>query len=93
MAKEIIFDNLDKFIETLKKEQLRKLIFAKIDEKRSMNIGQNEVHVIHVKKTEILAYKDAAIYKFIVHDTGCDSAETELTQAGFEVHKRDRNIG
>jgi len=93
MAKEIVFENLAHFIETLKREQLHKLIFAQTDEKRSMNINQNEVQVLHVKKAEIIAYKDSTIYKFIAHDATYDSAETELAQAGFTVHKRDRNIG
>lgn len=93
MAKEIVFESLVNFIETLKREQLQRLIFTMIDEKRSSHdITRDEVLVHHVKKAEILAYKESTIFKFIAFDSLCDRAEVELTEAGFELNKRDRNI-
>jgi hypothetical protein len=92
MSKEIVFENIALFIETLKKEQLQRLIFAETNEKRSIQISRDEVQVLHVKKAEILAYKRSTIYKCIVHDESCDNAEKELLGAGFEINKRDRNI-
>ncbi|MCP4133452.1 MAG: hypothetical protein GY754_20960 [bacterium] len=91
MSDDRIFDTLEDFIAEMKNIGVSKIAFAQVNERRAEPLD-SEVAVILVVKLELLAYKDAVLYKYIAKDPDLDSIYNSLIEENFEVTKRSRNI-
>ena len=92
MSKEIIFDNLYNFIKEVKMNDIRKIAFSEVNEKRTKQMNPDELHVVHVKKADVLAYKSSIVYKCILEDIDLDEVYDLLLEEGFEVTRINKNI-
>jgi hypothetical protein len=92
MQREIIFDKLEQFTGEIKRLKIKKLAFAEINEKRAVEVEPGKVQVVDVSILEILAYKDATVYKCKIRDADFDSIHEILLDEGFDIVRRSRNI-
>jgi hypothetical protein len=93
MQREIIFDKMEEFISELNSRGVKKIAFTTVSEKRAKRTAPGQIGVIHVKKLELLAYKDSIIFKHLMTDEP-DFKEIHdfLENLGFEIKKINRNI-
>jgi hypothetical protein len=92
MQREIIYDTLESFLNGLKDHAIRKISFSETSEKRAEPVQPGTLHVVHVDRVELIAYKDSVIYKCIQKNIDRDSLFDRLTDEGFDVTRRNRNI-
>lgn len=92
MQREIIFDKIESYIQNLQDNNITKVAIATIDEKRPDQIEPNVLQVVHMKKIELLAYKDSIVYKCIIENRSPGDIEEILSPEGFEIIHRNRNI-
>lgn len=92
MQREIKFDSIKEFIHTLHAGSITKAAFTHINEKRAVEIQPGTLQVVDVVTAEILAYKDATIYKCKIENADLDNLYAMLEDEGFELTKRSRNI-
>lgn len=90
------FTSLEKYTEKLKQLGIQKIAFAQINEKRAVQTVENQVEVLQVVHLELLAYKDAVIYKCSLKEDltseKLQEIHASLEAQGFDVTKRNRNI-
>ena len=89
---EKIFDDLHLFIEECGSRDIKKIAFAETNEKRAEQVEDSVLEVVHVKKCDLLAYREGTIYKCVLRDIDLDETYNLLKEKGFEVEKVDRNI-
>jgi len=92
MPEEKIFEDLKSYILELNNMGIKKIAFAATDEKRAESVGENKVDVMRVVKADLLAYRDAVIFKCSLSNIDLDAVYEELVSSGFEVKKTNRNI-
>lgn len=92
MQREIKFDSLQEFINALHANSITKAAFTQINEKRAVEVKSGTLQVVDVVIAEILAYKDATIYKCKIENADLGDLYTMLENEGFELTKRSRNI-
>ncbi len=92
MQREVRFDKLEHFIDEMKRLGITKIAFAEINEKRAVQVDAEKLEVADVVQLEILAYKDSTIYKFQMKDADFEYLYDRLTEDGFEIVRRSRNI-
>lgn len=91
MAGEKIFDSPDEFTAFLKESGINKISFSEICERRAVQTD-DLLEVIVVKKVDLLAYKDSIIYKCALSTDDLDGLYQSLTDQGFDVNRKSRNI-
>ena len=92
MNNNILFDNLNDFINEVRGQGITKIAFSETNEKRAVQVSDKELKVMHLVKLELLAYKEAVIYKCIINDADHDAIYRRLNDDGFEVKRMNRNI-
>ncbi|GAB4220709.1 MAG: hypothetical protein Kow00102_09560 [Spirochaetota bacterium] len=92
MQREIKFDSIHEFINALHDVNITKLAFTQINEKRAVEVQPGTLQVVDVVIAEILAYKDATIYKCKIENADLNNLYVLLEDEGFELTKRSRNI-
>ncbi|HQL44949.1 MAG TPA: hypothetical protein PL073_13780 [Spirochaetota bacterium] len=92
MQREILFDSIHEFINTLRTNDITKVAFTQINEKRAREVAPGTLQVVDVAIAEILAYKDATIYKYKRDNADLPQLYAILQSQGFELIKRSRNI-
>ncbi len=93
MKPDLKFSNIEDFINALKEHGIHKAAFTLIDEKRAFEKAEREIEVLPLKRLEVLAYKDAVIFRYIQEgDVSFEKAYERLEREGFELVKRSRNI-
>ena len=92
MQREIIIDLLEGYIAGLKTAGIGEIVFCVIDEKRPEQTGPDSLEVLHIRRLELLAYRDSTIYKCRLNDPDFDAVHSYLEGMGFEVKKESRNI-
>ncbi len=92
MQREIKFDSLQEYIHALHSNNISRIAFTQINEKRAVEVRPGTLQVVDVVIAEILAYKDATIYKCKIENADLQSLYTQLEDEGFELTKRSRNI-
>ncbi|PKL39795.1 MAG: hypothetical protein CVV44_06120 [Spirochaetae bacterium HGW-Spirochaetae-1] len=92
MAGQKVYSELTTFISELKKNGIAKIVFAVTSEKRAEQVDQGKLEVVFVRKAEVLAYKNAMLYKCLTGDADIDSLQESLEKEGFEVTRTSRNI-
>jgi len=92
MAGEKVFDSIDDFTSFLKKEGIGKIAFAEVRERRAQQTREDLLEVVVVRKVDLLAYKDAVIYKCAFATDELDGLYNSLIEQGFEVNRKSRNI-
>ena len=90
------FTSLDEYTEKLKQLGIQKIAFAQVNEKRAVQKDDNQIEVMQVIHVELLAYKDAVIYKCSLKEDltseKLQEIHASLEAQGFDVTKRNRNI-
>ena len=92
MVNEIIFNELKNFIIELKNNKIEKVAFSEVNEKRTKQINPDELHVVHVRKVDVIAYKSSVVYKCSLDDIDLESTYNILENEGFEVTRINKNI-
>ncbi|MCX8124250.1 MAG: hypothetical protein N3F66_08810 [Spirochaetes bacterium] len=92
MQREIKFDSLQAFIDALHANSITKVAFTQINEKRAVEMQPGTLQVVDVIIAEILAYKDATIYKCKIENADLGNLYARLEDEGFELTRRSRNI-
>jgi hypothetical protein len=92
MQREITYDTLEAFLEELRKHAIRKISFSETSEKRAEQVQPGTLHVVHVDRVELIAYKDSVLYKCTRKNIDRDALFDRLAAEGFEVTRRNRNI-
>jgi len=91
MAGEKIFDTPEEFTAFLKSADIKKISFSEVSERRAVQTD-DLLEVIVVKKVDLLAYKNSVIYKCSLAADDLDELYRDLTDLGFEVNRKSRNI-
>ena len=92
MTGEKIYDSLDDFTAFLKKEGIGKIAFAEVCERRAQQTKDDLLEVVVVRKVDLLAYKDAVIFKCAFASDELNELYNSLVEQGFEVNRKSRNI-
>jgi hypothetical protein len=97
MKNEKLFSSLQAFMFELKKSNIDKIVFAETDEKRAVQKEEKLVEVVRYRELNLLAYRDAVIYKCVFNERdllnrNTDDIYQELCNNGFGVTRRNRNI-
>ena len=92
MQREVMYDTLEAFLNGLKDHAIQKISFSETSEKRAEQVQPGTLHVVHVDKVELIAYKDSVIYKCTQKNIDRDALYDRLTAEGFDVTRRSRNI-
>ncbi len=92
MQREIVFDKMEEFISELISIGVKKIAFATTNEKRPVKTEPGQIGAIHVKKLELLAYKNSTIYKFLMDEPDFNEIQTSLENRGFLIKRANRNI-
>ena len=90
--KEHLFEDLDSFVAEMKSLEIDKIAFAQTNERRAQQVTHETLEVVLLRKVELLAYRDAIIYKCVIEDVDLDETHCFLEGEGFEVSRSDRNI-
>ena len=92
MESEKLFSNIDDFRAELKHKNITKLVFAETKEYRAKQVEEGRLEcVMPIVRLELLAYKDAVLYKCSMKDVDLDAVYLMLTE-DFEVTRKNRNI-
>lgn len=92
MQREIIFDALESFLESLRNHSIQKISFSEISEKRAEQVEPGKLQVVHVDRVELIGYKDSVLYKCLLKNVDRNSLFDDLVAQGFDVTRRSRNI-
>lgn len=92
MQREVQFDKIDQFIAGVTDAGVTRVIVAWAKEIRSTHQEDTTYKVGPYRKVELIAYRDATLYKYIDQEADADSLVELLTEAGLETEKVDRNI-
>jgi len=92
MQREIMYDTLKAFLSGLKDHAIQKISFSETGEKRAVQVQPGTLHVVHVDRVELIAYKNSVIYKCAPKSIDRDALYDRLTAEGFDVTRRSRNI-
>jgi len=92
MQREIRDDKIQDFISGLKEQGITKVVCAGTNELRPKQVEDNMLSVVSCRRVEMLAYRDATIFKCIIEDIDSSKAREILESQGFEVSVRSRNI-
>lgn len=92
MQKEIKFDNKHEFMTTLRENEISRLAFSEINERRAEQTKEDMLEVIVKREVDVLAYYDSIIYKYRESGEGLDALHDELVSEGFQITKISRNI-
>jgi hypothetical protein len=92
MQREIIYDTLESFLAGLKEQDIRKISFSEISEKRAQQVEPGKLQVVHVDRVELIGYKNSVIYKCALKDVDREDLYSRLTAGGLDVTRRSRNI-
>lgn len=91
MTGEKIFETTDEFTGFLKNAGIEKISFSEVCERRAVQ-NKDMLEVVMVKKVDLLAYKNAVIYKCTLVTDDLDELYESLIAQGFEVNRKSRNI-
>ena len=91
MPNEKIFSNIDSFRAELKRLAITKVVFAETRERRAEQTSDEKMEIVSYIRLEVIAYKDAVIYKYAVKDVDLDAMYALLNE-DFEVKRVNRNI-
>lgn len=91
MNGEKIFDTPEEFTAYLKSQGIEKISFSEVCERRAVQ-NDDLLEVVVVKKVDLLAYKNAVIYKCALATDELDELYQSLLAQGFEVNRKSRNI-
>jgi hypothetical protein len=92
MQREIIYDTMESFLESLRNHSIRKISFSETNEKRAEQVEPGKLQVVHVDRVELIGYQDSVLYKCLLKNVDRDSLFEQLTAEGFDVTRRSRNI-
>jgi len=92
MQREIIYDTLESFLESLRNHSIRKISFSETSEKRAEQVEPGKLQVVHVERVDLIGYKDSVLYKCQLSNVDLDSLFDQLSAEGFDVTRRSRNI-
>jgi hypothetical protein len=92
MQREIMYDSLDAFVLGLKGRGITKIAFGETSEKRPEQVEPGVLHVVHVDRVDLVAYRDSVLYKCSLRDVDRGGLHEMLTAEGFEVTRLSRNI-
>ncbi|HMB20426.1 MAG TPA: hypothetical protein VKQ10_05100 [Spirochaetota bacterium] len=92
MQREILFDNIDTFIQELQTRGIQKIACAEVNEKRVVQLEEDKLEVQGVVILDLLAYKSPTIFKCTLKDVNTNEICSALEQKGFEITRRSRNI-
>lgn len=92
MQREIIFDTLESFLESLRNQSIQKISFSETSEKRAEQVEPGKLQVVHIDRVELIGYKESVLYKCLLKNVDRDSLYDRLTAQGFDVTRRSRNI-
>ncbi len=92
MQREIVYDTLESFLETLRGHSIQKISFSETSEKRAEQVEPGKLQVVHIDRVDLIGYRDAVLYKCLLKNVDRDSLYDRLTAEGFEVTRRSRNI-
>lgn len=91
MNGEKIFETTEGFTDFLKGAGINKISFSQVCERRAVQTD-DLLEVIVVKKVDLLAYKNATIYKCALAADDLDELYHGLIDQGFDVIRKSRNI-
>ena len=91
MPIEKIFSNIDSFRAELKRLAITKIVFAYTRERRAEQTSDEKMEILPYIRLEVIAYRDAVIYKYAAKDVDLDTMYAMLSE-DFEVKKVSRNI-
>lgn len=92
MQREIVFDRLDTFTRELHNQEINKVVFAEVKEKRAVQVEKNKLELQDIRKLDLLAYKSPTIYKCSLDNVNLDEVYKSLSEEGFDITRRSRNI-
>ncbi|MBN1533185.1 MAG: hypothetical protein JXA20_11020 [Spirochaetes bacterium] len=92
MQREVKFDRVEGFIGEMKRIGVDKIAFCETSERRAVQESPEVLSVMPVVMLELLAYRDAVLYKCVLRDIDLDATYDLLVARGFEVTRSTRNI-
>jgi hypothetical protein len=92
MHREVKFDLIEQFVREMKRLGITKLAFCETRERRAVQERPDMLSVLPVVKLELLAYRDAVLYKCVLNDVDLNASYEKLVAEGFEVNRSSRNI-
>ncbi len=92
MQREVAFDKVDEFMRELKAQGITRVAFSEINEKRPRQVDENLLRLEDTVRVDILAYRNATIYKCVLEQINLDELRDEFESQGFEVTRRSRNM-
>ena len=92
MSNEIVINELDEFIKEARNAGIDRIAFSEVNEKRAKQVNPEELHVVHVLKVDLIAYKSSIIYKCTLEDVDLEEIYNNLSREGFEVTRISKNI-
>jgi len=92
MQKEIIIDRLEDFIGILREQGIARIVLAETNERRPVQVENNVLSVVPVRRAEIIAYRESVIYKCSLEDADFEALASRLAGEGFDVNRTSRNI-
>lgn len=92
MGTEELFIDINDFRASLKRNNITKLVFAETNEYRAEQVEPGRIEGLQpIVRLELLAYKDATLYKCSMKDVDLDAIYLMLCE-DFDVTRRSRNI-
>lgn len=91
MPVEKVFSDIDSFRTELKRLGITKIVFANTKERRVEQTSYEKIEILLYIRLEVIAYKDAAIYKYVARDVDLDAMYSVFSE-DFEVKRVNRNI-
>jgi hypothetical protein len=92
MRREVIFDTAEEFIDQMKRIGVEKIAFCETNERRAVQESPEVLSVMPVVMLELLAYRDAVLYKCVLRDVDLEAMYGLLVDRGFDVNRSTRNI-
>lgn len=92
MEREIKMDGIDRFMAEMKRLGIEKIAFCETDERRAVQEEPGKLSVLPVVRLELLAYRDAMLYKCVSDNVNLDEIYDLLVSRGFDVTRSTRNI-
>jgi len=85
------FSDIDSFRTELRRLGITKIVFADTKERRAEQTSYEKVEILPYIRLEVIAYKDATIYKYVARDADLDAMYAVFSE-DFEVKRVSRNI-
>jgi hypothetical protein len=92
MQRDIQYDSLETFVDTISQFGVTTVVIGVTDEIRSRHVEGTLYGLGRHRFLEVLAYSDSTLHKCTLHEADPDEVESILREKGFSTSRKDRNI-